>query len=225
MALRCAERTFMEAESRVQSSPLDSLALYGLTAENRESVSACQRVSALLPGIPSSRGIVGQSAYDQLPASTMHFPEAERLIFDSAKLARLDSLLQELKAGGHRALIYFQMTKMIDLMEEYLVFRQYKYLRLDGDSKIEDRRDMVTDWQNRYVPQQPLACGMISPSSLAGRICSSSCSAHMLVAWASISPPPTPSSSTRTTGTLPTIRRQWTAPIVLVRPSKSRSTA
>lgn len=62
---------------------------------------------------------------------------------------KLDSLLHDLKLGGHKVLIYFQMTKMIDLMEEYLVFRQYKYLRLDGSSKLEDRRDMVTDWQTR----------------------------------------------------------------------------
>jgi len=46
-------------------------------------------------------------------------------------------------------LIYFQMTRMIDLMEEYLSYRQYKYLRLDGSSKISDRRDMVEDWQTK----------------------------------------------------------------------------
>jgi DNA helicase INO80 len=81
----------------------------------------------------------------------MQVPEAKRLIYDSAKLARLDSLLHELKEGGHRVLIYFQMTRMMDLMEEYLIYRQYKYLRLDGSSKIEDRRDMVMDWQTRLV--------------------------------------------------------------------------
>jgi DNA helicase INO80 len=41
------------------------------------------------------------------------------------------------------------MTRMMDLMEEYLIYRQYKYLRLDGSSKLEDRRDMVMDWQTR----------------------------------------------------------------------------
>ena len=83
------------------------------------------------------------------PTSCMQVPEAKRLIIDSAKLARLDSLLHELKAGNHRVLIYFQMTRMMDLMEEYLIFRQYKYLRLDGSSKLEDRRDMVMEWQTR----------------------------------------------------------------------------
>ncbi|CAG8665196.1 15889_t:CDS:2, partial [Racocetra fulgida] len=67
----------------------------------------------------------------------------------SGKLTKLDELLKELKAGGHRVLIYFQMTRMIDLMEEYLAYRQYKYLRLDGSSKIADRRDMAMDRAHR----------------------------------------------------------------------------
>lgn len=146
----CAERTFVEREMGIRNAPLESLALYGMPSGELESQSVVDRLSYLVPGLPSPAGIVGSSSPDQLPVSSMHFPDAERLIFDSAKLAKLDSLLQELKAGGHKVLIYFQMTKMIDLMEEYLVFRQYKYLRLDGDSKIEDRRDMVRDWQTRY---------------------------------------------------------------------------
>ncbi|KAF9240898.1 P-loop containing nucleoside triphosphate hydrolase protein [Melanogaster broomeanus] len=94
-------------------------------------------------------GWIGGSPLDQLPPSSMQIPEAKRLIHDSAKLARLDTLLQELKGQDHRVLIYFQMTRMMDLMEEYLIYRQYKYLRLDGSSKLEDRRDMVMDWQTR----------------------------------------------------------------------------
>lgn len=29
-------------------------------------------------------------------------------------------------------------------------FRKHKYMRLDGSSKISDRRDMVADFQTRY---------------------------------------------------------------------------
>jgi len=94
-------------------------------------------------------GLAGMSPSNQLPMSNMLVPEAKRLIYDSAKLCRLDALLQELKSGDHRVLVYFQMTRMMDLMEEYLIYRQYKYLRLDGSSKLEDRRDMVIDWQTR----------------------------------------------------------------------------
>ncbi|CAJ0875707.1 3819_t:CDS:10, partial [Entrophospora sp. SA101] len=96
-----------------------------------------------------SQGIYGQTYFKSQGISYMQIPAMKRLIMDSGKLATLDKLLEELKAGGHRVLIYFQMTRMIDLMEEYLAYRQYKYLRLDGSSKISDRRDMVEDWQSR----------------------------------------------------------------------------
>ncbi|KAF3923688.1 hypothetical protein ABW20_dc0101665 [Dactylellina cionopaga] len=81
--------------------------------------------------------------------TSIQVPSMRRFVAESGKLARLDRLLKLLKAGGHRVLLYFQMTRMIDLIEEYLSYRQYKYLRLDGSSKLEDRRDMVSDWQTR----------------------------------------------------------------------------
>jgi DNA helicase INO80 len=76
-------------------------------------------------------------------------PSMRRFVTDSGKLAKLDNLLFKLKEGGHRVLLYFQMTRMIDLMEEYLTYRNYKYLRLDGSTKLEDRRDTVHDFQTR----------------------------------------------------------------------------
>ncbi|KAF2738528.1 hypothetical protein EJ04DRAFT_428494 [Polyplosphaeria fusca] len=75
-------------------------------------------------------------------------PSMGRFVTDSGKLAKLDSLLKELKENGHRVLLYFQMTRMIDLMEEYLTYRNYKYCRLDGSTKLEDRRDTVADFQS-----------------------------------------------------------------------------
>ncbi|XP_062416494.1 chromatin-remodeling ATPase INO80-like isoform X1 [Pungitius pungitius] len=41
------------------------------------------------------------------------------------------------------------MTRMIDLLEEYMVYRKHTYMRLDGSSKISERRDMVADFQSR----------------------------------------------------------------------------
>ena len=96
-----------------------------------------------------SQGLLDHMAKADLPLAPMEVPQLHKLILDSGKLAKLDELLTQLKAGGHRVLVYFQMTRMIDLMEEYLAFRQYKYLRLDGSSSISDRRDMVADWQSK----------------------------------------------------------------------------
>lgn len=148
MTLYCTDRSFLERQDHLIEAPLESLTFYGLPYQWRDSPEACSIYETLAPGV-SPLGLLRQSPPDQVPIPPMHVPEAKRLVYDSAKLARLDALLQELKAGDHRVLIYFQMTRMMDLMEEYLIYRQYKYLRLDGSSKLEDRRDMVIDWQTR----------------------------------------------------------------------------
>lgn len=73
------------------------------------------------------------------------------MIFDSGKMIVLDKLLVKLKQEGHRVLIYSQMTRMIDLLEEFMGYRRYRYIRLDGSSRISDRRDMVADFQSKWV--------------------------------------------------------------------------
>ncbi|OAG28934.1 DNA helicase INO8 [Nematocida displodere] len=83
-----------------------------------------------------------------MPQVQIYVPSMERFVSDSGKLAVLDTLLPKLKEEGHRVLMYFQMTKMIDLFEEYLTVRNYSYLRLDGSSKISNRKDLVKDWQS-----------------------------------------------------------------------------
>ncbi|XP_042901468.1 chromatin-remodeling ATPase INO80 isoform X1 [Parasteatoda tepidariorum] len=75
--------------------------------------------------------------------------DKETLVTDSGKLQVLDNLLTRLKADSHRVLIYSQMTRMIDILEDYMCYRKHTYMRLDGSSKIADRRDMVADFQTR----------------------------------------------------------------------------
>lgn len=81
--------------------------------------------------------------------STVTIPDKQALVSDAGKLFVLDLLLTRLKTEGHRVLIYSQMTKMIDLLEEYMWHRKHRYMRLDGSSKISARRDMVADFQAR----------------------------------------------------------------------------
>ncbi|KZO96028.1 hypothetical protein CALVIDRAFT_481994 [Calocera viscosa TUFC12733] len=148
-ALYADDRPFVDAEARLGEGYIEKLALYGLTPSLLESRDASDVFQQLVPGVASPEGIIAVSDRSQLPQTQMRMPDMKRLIYDSAKLARLDALLRELKEGDHRVLIYSQMTRMIDLLEEYLIYRQYKYLRLDGTSKISDRRDMVEEWQTR----------------------------------------------------------------------------
>ncbi|MBN3273312.1 INO80 ATPase, partial [Polyodon spathula] len=97
---------------------------------------------------PESPGGV-MALYPRHGWSFIRIPDKETLITDSGKLHTLDLLLTRLKSHGHRVLIYSQMTRMIDLLEEYMVFRKHTYMRLDGSSKISERRDMVADFQSR----------------------------------------------------------------------------
>ncbi|GAB2295564.1 Putative DNA helicase ino80 [Dionaea muscipula] len=72
-----------------------------------------------------------------------------KLLTDSGKLQTLDILLKRLRAENHRVLLFAQMTKMLNILEDYMNYRKYRYLRLDGSSTIMDRRDMVRDFQHR----------------------------------------------------------------------------
>lgn len=58
----------------------------------------------------------------------------------SGKLQTLDILLRRLKREDHRVLIFTQMTKMLDVLEAFLNYHGYRYVRLDGTTKIEKRQ-------------------------------------------------------------------------------------
>jgi helicase SWR1 len=71
------------------------------------------------------------------------FPDPSLLQYDCGKLQELDLLLKERRAGGHRALIFTQMTRVLDVLEIFLNLHGYRYLRLDGSTKIEDRQKIT----------------------------------------------------------------------------------
>ncbi|XP_051166956.1 ATP-dependent helicase brm isoform X2 [Leptopilina boulardi] len=61
----------------------------------------------------------------------------------SGKFELLDRILPKLKATNHRVLLFCQMTQLMTIMEDYLTWRGFKYLRLDGTTKAEDRGDLL----------------------------------------------------------------------------------
>lgn len=71
---------------------------------------------------------------------SIQFPDKSLLLYDCGKLQKLSKLLQQLKDGGHRALIFTQMTKVLDILEQFLNIMGVRYMRLDGATKIEDRQ-------------------------------------------------------------------------------------
>lgn len=67
----------------------------------------------------------------------------DKLVLDSGKFKILDNLLPKLKTEGHRVLIFSQFVMMLDVIEKYLEIRRFGFLRLDGQTAVEDRQDMI----------------------------------------------------------------------------------
>ncbi|KAG6820238.1 hypothetical protein H0H93_003601 [Arthromyces matolae] len=67
----------------------------------------------------------------------------EKLVRTSGKLELLNRVLPKFFATGHRVLIFFQMTKVMDIMEDFLKMMKWAYLRLDGGTKTEERAAFV----------------------------------------------------------------------------------
>jgi SNF2 family DNA or RNA helicase len=89
------------------------------------------------------------------------FPDRKLVQFDAGKLQTLAELLRELKRGGHRALIFTQMSKMLDILETFLNLNGHTYLRLDGSTSI-DRRQRLMD---RFNSDPKVFCFILSTRS------------------------------------------------------------
>lgn len=76
------------------------------------------------------------------------FPDKSLIQYDCGKLQALARLLRQLQPGGHRALIFTQMTKVLDILEQFLSLHGYLYLRLDGATGIEQRHVRTERFNN-----------------------------------------------------------------------------
>lgn len=70
----------------------------------------------------------------------------------SGKFELLDRILPKYQATGHRVLMFFQMTAIMDIMEDFLRFRGIQYLRLDGTTKSDDRSDLLKEFNRPDSP-------------------------------------------------------------------------
>ncbi|KAI8106850.1 hypothetical protein M9434_001504 [Picochlorum sp. BPE23] len=75
-----------------------------------------------------------------------------KIVKQCGKLVVLDKMLLKLKATGHKVLLFSTMTRLLDILEIYLQWRQLpekmgggtmKYLRIDGSTHLEDRESAI----------------------------------------------------------------------------------
>lgn len=70
-------------------------------------------------------------------------PTNDTLWRAAGKFELLDRVLPKLFATGHRVLMFFQMTQVMDIFQDYCAYRGIKNLRLDGMTKPEERADLL----------------------------------------------------------------------------------
>jgi SWI/SNF-related matrix-associated actin-dependent regulator of chromatin subfamily A member 5 len=90
------------------------------------------------------------------------FTTDEHLIDNAGKMMILDKLLKSMKAKGSRVLIFSQMSRVLDILEDYCQFRGHRewsplvkaevayavseYCRIDGNTAHEDRIAAIDDY-------------------------------------------------------------------------------
>ncbi|XP_042178611.1 chromodomain-helicase-DNA-binding protein 1-like isoform X1 [Oncorhynchus tshawytscha] len=79
------------------------------------------------------------------------FEMGEHLIQASGKLCLLDSMLAYLHQGGHHILLFSQMTRMLDILQDYMEYRGYRYERLDGSVRGEERNLAIKNFSSKDV--------------------------------------------------------------------------
>ena len=72
-------------------------------------------------------------------------PPENHLVIYSSKMRILDKLCAKL-FGKSQILIFSQMTRMLDILEDYCNERGYKYCRIDGETSLEDREIMINEF-------------------------------------------------------------------------------
>jgi len=70
----------------------------------------------------------------------------EHLVYNSGKMLVLDRLLRRMQSQDSRVLIFSQMSRLLDILEDYCVFRQFKYCRIDGGTAHEDRIAAIDEY-------------------------------------------------------------------------------
>uniref|UniRef100_A0A0D9VBA1 ATP-dependent helicase BRM n=1 Tax=Leersia perrieri TaxID=77586 RepID=A0A0D9VBA1_9ORYZ len=76
----------------------------------------------------------------------MNYYGKDFIIRSCGKLWNLDRILIKLHRSGHRVLLFSTMTKLLDILEDYLQWRQLVYRRIDGTTSLEDRESAIVDF-------------------------------------------------------------------------------
>ncbi|THH30382.1 hypothetical protein EUX98_g3797 [Antrodiella citrinella] len=142
------EKVIKVRMSALQSQLYKQMKQYKMIADGKDSKGKSGGVKGLSNELMQLRKIcqhpfLFESVEDRMnPASVID----DKIVRTSGKIELLNRILPKFFATDHRVLIFFQMTKVMDIMEDFLKMMGWKYLRLDGGTKTEDRAGHVAQF-------------------------------------------------------------------------------
>ncbi|KAK9235987.1 SNF2 family N-terminal domain-containing protein [Lipomyces kononenkoae] len=77
---------------------------------------------------------------------------------NSGKVERLAKMLVDMKANGDRILIFSQFTQTLDILESVLSTLDLSFLRLDGQTSVEVRQDLI----DKFYDEEDITCFLLS---------------------------------------------------------------
>lgn len=84
-----------------------------------------------------------QKSADEAPRLANGGFEGSAMVKACGKLIVLQKMLKKLKDTGHRVLIFSQMTRLMDLLEDFLEAQGYRYERIDGSVTGGQRQESI----------------------------------------------------------------------------------
>lgn len=55
-------------------------------------------------------------------------------------------MLPRLKAEKHKVILFSQMTEVLSLLEDYCHLQNFRYCRLDGQTKLQERQEAINEF-------------------------------------------------------------------------------
>lgn len=95
---------------------------------------------------------------EKYPCTMSDFPLRNNEWMDSGKVGKLCDLLQNFKSNGDRALIFSQFVMVMNILEAVLESLGIRFFRLDGQTKIEERQDMI----DQFYEEQDITVFLLS---------------------------------------------------------------
>merc|ERR1712083_616879 len=121
-----------------------SILTHNFDALRAKSGASCSLLNIMveLKKVANHPYLMAQAA-EEAPIAPTGFFEVKAMTKACGKLVLLSKMLRKLKAEGHRVLIFSQMTKLLDLLEDFLEGEHYKYERIDGGITGTLRQDAI----------------------------------------------------------------------------------